>query len=214
MFLANINDIVIVLKGKYFHPARFVGIDPVTKQIGIKYDSRKQIFFVAEKNIYKEPHHNVKPVDYTDERVDAADPVLLPGWFIVEAIRGRRIKNGWVEYLVKWKDCNESENTWQRTKFLSQDKLVRREIKEWLKHHPSTTTIVATAITTSTAPVQSKREECTNDDTLHTPNNSTTTTTVVTPLKKEETLDEDTNFDSSDDEQVEERFNSRNLSLK
>jgi hypothetical protein len=145
--------------------------------------------------------------------VDAADPVLLPGWFIVEAIRGRRIKNGWVEYLVKWKDCNESENTWQRTKCLSQDKMVCREIKEWLKHHRSTTTIVATAITTSTAPVQSKREECTNDDTLHTPNNSTTTTTVVTPLKKEETLDDDTDVDSSDDEQVEERFK-RKLSLK
>jgi hypothetical protein len=205
MFLANINDIVIVLKGKYFHPARFVGIDPVTKQIGIKYDSRKQIFFVVEKNIYKEPHRNVKPVDYTDDRVDAADLVLPPGWFFVEAIRGRRIKNGRVEYLVKWKDCNESENTWQRTKFLSQDKLVRREIKEWLKHHRSTSTNVATAITTSTAPVQSKRD---------TPNNPTTTTTVVTPLKKEETLDDDTNFDSSDDEQVEERFNSRNLSLK
>ncbi|MGK3761928.1 MAG: hypothetical protein ACI8RD_014246, partial [Bacillariaceae sp.] len=24
----------------------------------------------------------------------------LPGWFIVEAIRGRRIKNGWVELIL------------------------------------------------------------------------------------------------------------------
>jgi hypothetical protein len=28
------------------------------------------------------------------------DQILLPGWFTVEYIRGRRIKNGRVEYLV------------------------------------------------------------------------------------------------------------------
>ena len=71
---------------------------------------------------------------------DAKDTLLLPDWFIVEGIRGRRIMNGKVQYLIKWLGFNESENTWQFTKLLRQDKLVRDEIKDWLKHRRSTTT--------------------------------------------------------------------------
>jgi hypothetical protein len=108
---------------------------------------------------------------------DAEDTLLPPDWFIVEGIRGRRIMNGKVQYLIKWLGYNESENTWQFTKLLRQDKLVRGEITDWLKHQRS----------------------------YHKSNNpATITTTVVTPLQvnKQETPNDDTDFDSSDDEQV------------
>ena len=108
---------------------------------------------------------------------DAEDTLLPPDWFIVEGIRGRRIMNGKVQYLIKWLGYNESENTWQFTKLLRQDKLVRGEITYWLKHQRS----------------------------YHKTNNpATITTTVITPLQvnKQETPNDDTDFDSSDDEQV------------
>lgn len=33
--------------------------------------------------------------------------------YIVECIRDRRVKNNKVEYLLKWKNYSESENTWE-----------------------------------------------------------------------------------------------------
>jgi hypothetical protein len=56
-------------------------------------------------------------------------------YYEVEYICDRRINciTDRVEYLVKWKHYDYSEKTWEPVKVLSKNKLVRKDIAEWLK---------------------------------------------------------------------------------
>jgi hypothetical protein len=211
MSFSNIGKFVLHIitngeKEKCWHPATITDCFLKEKEYKITYDTfgtcnvhEKDVYFFEDVNGVRH-HRNVPVVSTYKEDVLDEDQILLPGWFTVECIRGRRIKNGRVEYLVKWKDFNESENTWERTKWLSQDKMVRGEIKEWLKHQPITTYVAPSS-------VQVKEEECTDDDTveLYTTAHPTSiaTSIPVTPL------DNESDFDSSDDEQVEKRQNNK-----
>lgn len=46
---------------------------------------------------------------------DATDDAAAPEDFFweVEAVIGRRIRRGRVEYLIRWKGCSEDDNTWE-----------------------------------------------------------------------------------------------------
>ena len=57
------------------------------------------------------------------------------GWFVVEAVRGRRINSETKkeEYLIKWKDFPESQNTWEMYEILNP--IVQNEAREWYKEY-------------------------------------------------------------------------------
>ena len=46
------------------------------------------------------------------------------GQFVVEAILDHRMLNGKIQYLLKWKDYDESENSWEYEDNLNCDELL------------------------------------------------------------------------------------------
>ncbi|GAA0140057.1 hypothetical protein LIER_01482 [Lithospermum erythrorhizon] len=58
------------------------------------------------------------------------NPKLPYGFFLVETIRKKRIRQGQVQYLVKWIDWPESTNTWEPIEHLSECPLLIKAFEE------------------------------------------------------------------------------------
>ena len=60
-----------------------------------------------------------------------------PEYFVEEVMDHRVTRGGKKEFLVKWKDYEEEDNTWEPTyNFLSQDGSVTDQLKAYLESHP------------------------------------------------------------------------------
>ena len=70
------------------------------------------------------PVFHASLLDKTDNPVSERDDILNE--YEVERILAKRVKKGVTEYLVKWKDYDETENTWEPTKHLNCPDEVRK----------------------------------------------------------------------------------------
>lgn len=59
------------------------------------------------------------------EQVDATD---IESWedFAVEAVLRKRVRNGRVEYLLKWKGCGDENNTWEPVEHVHCENLIAK----------------------------------------------------------------------------------------
>jgi hypothetical protein len=58
---------------------------------------------------------------------------ILPDLYVVEKIRDKRVKGGKVEYLVKWENYPETQNTWEPLTNLETVIFLVEEYEEKLK---------------------------------------------------------------------------------
>jgi hypothetical protein len=124
-------------------PAKILGFQG--KQLIVECDSRpRMVYKLQRRNVLKKEKRgcalDMDGVSYEEVEEDLPKKKRLytlvdQVYYEVEYICDRRINciTDRVEYLVKWKHYDYSEKTWEPVKVLSKNKLVRKDIAEWLK---------------------------------------------------------------------------------
>lgn len=77
-----------------------------------KEHTRRQAAEVRRRRAERTKNRHAKPQDDAQERgrlVDNEDGK----WYETDAILDRKVENGQVKYLVRWKDCPDSDNSWE-----------------------------------------------------------------------------------------------------